>query len=462
MFHSVKTLRKPIIYLILIAIFRIILSQAFPLTADEAYYWLWSKHLDLSYVDHPPMIAYLNFLFTQGKENLLLLRLGGVLIAFLASLLIYFLAKQNFNEKTAFFCVITFNLIPHFLIIWLTMFVEIPLVLLWTFSLLILSQILKNKFAPAWYLLGITVGLGCLSKYTMFLFPLCLCLCLCLSPEHRFWLKRKEPYLSLLTSLLFFLPVIYWNSAHNWISFTFHAGRASTETWGINFLPFLGDQLIHFSPFLIVLLIPALIKAYKEKSFLFYFSAPILILFTLLSLKIKIWPHWTSAGYIAAIPLTVNYLSEKANRIFISSLAVFSGLVLIVVFFISPAISLHQNDYAQNSNLSDKLQKNLKLYAFNHATVSILEFYIKKPVYLAPQYLRTSHVWSEKQFEIFGVPKISIGETVIYFGQKTPEFETLAEKSFLKVTPIENLKFYFFEDYLNQCRFYRLENYRDY
>src|SRR3954470_366703 len=28
-----------------------------PLTFDEAYYWMWSKHLAGGYYDHPPMVA---------------------------------------------------------------------------------------------------------------------------------------------------------------------------------------------------------------------------------------------------------------------------------------------------------------------------------------------------------------------------------------------------------------------
>src|ERR1051326_2485110 len=28
-----------------------------PLSFDESYFWLWSKHLALSYYDHPPLIA---------------------------------------------------------------------------------------------------------------------------------------------------------------------------------------------------------------------------------------------------------------------------------------------------------------------------------------------------------------------------------------------------------------------
>ena len=36
-----------------------VMAGLLPLSADEAYYWLWSKHLAAGYFDHPPMIAWL-------------------------------------------------------------------------------------------------------------------------------------------------------------------------------------------------------------------------------------------------------------------------------------------------------------------------------------------------------------------------------------------------------------------
>src|SRR5690242_20667951 len=36
---------------------RLIVAAVTPLTFDEAYYWLWSKHLAFGYYDHPPMVA---------------------------------------------------------------------------------------------------------------------------------------------------------------------------------------------------------------------------------------------------------------------------------------------------------------------------------------------------------------------------------------------------------------------
>ena len=42
----------------LLTIWRGFINATLELHPDEAYYWLWSKHLALSYYDHPGMVAY--------------------------------------------------------------------------------------------------------------------------------------------------------------------------------------------------------------------------------------------------------------------------------------------------------------------------------------------------------------------------------------------------------------------
>src|SRR5262249_10361768 len=44
--------------ILLIIALRLALAAATPLSYDEAYYWLWSKHLAAGYYDHPPLIAF--------------------------------------------------------------------------------------------------------------------------------------------------------------------------------------------------------------------------------------------------------------------------------------------------------------------------------------------------------------------------------------------------------------------
>ena len=442
----------------------------FPITADESYYWLWSKHLSLSYVDHPPMVAIINFLTTFGKENLFALRFGVVLITLLVSLLLYFLAENLFNEKVAFWSVILFQLLPHFVIIWLTMFVELPLVLFWSASLLILSYVLRSTFdvrrSNLWYLLGITVGLGYISKYTMFLFWPCLAVFFWLSPENRSWLRRKELYLSFLLSLLFFLPVILWNGQNGWISFTYHSGKVSGEAWGHNLLPFMADQLVHFTPFLLFALYGIgkfALKKDDQTKLLFSFSFPVLILFLLLSLKVKIWAHWTEVGYIALIPLAIAYLMEtgKSWQKFLTWIAIFSLIIISVLFWVSPAVMLHQNDYGKNYQIAQSLPSDLKIFSRTNVSSSLVEFYSRRSVYLATGFLKIGSPWGEKQYELWGIPVLKAGDNILYYGEDTDEFEQKALRYFDRVTGLPEPRLYLIEDYINNnYRFFKLEGYK--
>ena len=50
---------------------RLIAAAWTPLAFDEAYYWMWSKHLAGGYYDHPPMVAVVIWLgMSAAFENL--------------------------------------------------------------------------------------------------------------------------------------------------------------------------------------------------------------------------------------------------------------------------------------------------------------------------------------------------------------------------------------------------------
>src|SRR3954462_15078862 len=67
------------------------------LSEDEAYQWLWSKHLAFSYFSKPPLIAYLQFLGTSiwGDTEFGIRFLPPVLAALLSVALLRFLAEQG-------------------------------------------------------------------------------------------------------------------------------------------------------------------------------------------------------------------------------------------------------------------------------------------------------------------------------------------------------------------------------
>jgi hypothetical protein len=58
-----------ICFVLALTLWRAYTGATLPLHPDEAYYWLWSRHLALSYFDHPPMIAYLIKLSTVFSQS---------------------------------------------------------------------------------------------------------------------------------------------------------------------------------------------------------------------------------------------------------------------------------------------------------------------------------------------------------------------------------------------------------
>lgn len=458
--------KRAIIFVAAAFIVRLLLAILFPLTADESYYWLWSKHLALSYVDHPPMVAYINFSFTWGKEFLFGIRLGAALIFSLTGILLYLATKELFDENKAFWSLILFNLIPHFAIIWLTQFVEIPLGLFWILSIYLLIRVTKQEKPIHWYLLGLSVGLGTLSKYTMFLFWPCLALFILLCPEYRKWLKQKELYICTGISILLFLPVVYWNAHLKWASFAYHSGKVSADAFGAAFLAFLADQLVHFNPAILFLLFPAYALALKGKAgprLFFSFSAPILGIMLLLSFKVKIWAHWPAIGYFTAIPLIISYLADNKRSYFkfFSWIIAFSLLILSILFWITPAILFHQDAYSLNYQLKTGLSQNQKIYTKNNVSASLLEFYLQKPVYLATGFFKEGSPWGEKQYEIWGIPDLKRGENIIYFGEASPNIINKAKTAFASYEVMPELKLNLIEDYItHNFKFIKLINYR--
>jgi 4-amino-4-deoxy-L-arabinose transferase-like glycosyltransferase len=65
-----------------LVLLRVVAAIWTPLTFDEAYYWMWSKHLAGGYYDHPPAVALVIRLGTMiAGDTELGVRLVSVLLA---------------------------------------------------------------------------------------------------------------------------------------------------------------------------------------------------------------------------------------------------------------------------------------------------------------------------------------------------------------------------------------------
>ncbi len=192
---------------------RAIVGAVVPLIDDEAYYWLWAHHLDWSYLDHPPMVAYMVFLTTRLGDGELWIRLGPLLLGALTSYVLFLLGRDLFGARAGFIAAVLFQIVPVLAGGALLATPDAPLFLAWTVALRFVWQALHGQ-PRRWTAAGLALGLGLLSKLYMIFFALGVAVFLI--RHARRWLARREPYAAAGLAAVLFLPVIYWNVTHNW------------------------------------------------------------------------------------------------------------------------------------------------------------------------------------------------------------------------------------------------------
>src|SRR3984957_15934964 len=81
---------------------RLIFTGIMGIMPQDAYYNFYAQHLDLSYYDHPPMIAYLLRLFKNlfGKK-VFVLKLADTTVTLITVIAFYHLAKKFLSENKA-------------------------------------------------------------------------------------------------------------------------------------------------------------------------------------------------------------------------------------------------------------------------------------------------------------------------------------------------------------------------
>ncbi|MCK9265966.1 glycosyltransferase family 39 protein [bacterium] len=316
----------------LTTLFRFFYITLLPLSADEAYLWVCSRHLALSFYDTPPFAPFMIYVSTKlfGNTEFAVRTFVAILMAF-SAYISYLLTKEvtQGNKKAAFFSALMVMLIPGYAFAGLLSGVEAPLIFFYILSVYLLYQAIIKEKHLCWYLAGITFGLGFNSKYLIMFIPLSLFLYLVVSKEKRKCLKTPCPYTFLLIGLLVSMPVIIWNSQNEWASFllNFFSRTRTSASISINFynlIKHIGAQAGIISPLMLIFLLYGFVKIFiegvfknnKELFFLLSFSYPALLFFGLYSLFIEIpAPHWVGTGYltiIAGLPYFIH--KNKFNR----------------------------------------------------------------------------------------------------------------------------------------------------
>ncbi len=293
------------LFLACITIFRLLLCDKFGLGVDESHYLLYSRHLAWGYFDHPPMVAFTAALTTLFGNSLFFVRLGPVICSAISSVLLRYLALGLYrDERAAFGALLLLNLMPYQHLLLVGLLPDAALNVFWCGTLLAVWHAMQSGKWSLWILAGFLFGGALLSKYHAVLLAMCLLGYFITSSDHRFWLKKFQPYVAVLIGLTVFLPNIIWNAQHDWISYSYQLGQGSGDGLAAGkFLTAIAGQLGAWSPIIFGLLIAvfiALIRRTKISAadrFAVWTSIPVFVFFCLTGLTSRILPHWTSVGW---------------------------------------------------------------------------------------------------------------------------------------------------------------------
>src|SRR5262249_46893907 len=123
----------------------------------------------------------------------------------------------------------------------------------WAAALLTCWHALEQspKFSAWWPFTGLLIGLGFLSKYTNAMQLLGVLLVLVLTPKYRSELRRPGFYTMLGVFLLCCIPVLIWNSQHEWVTWDHLKHRGGLQKQGFHPLElgkFVGAHFGVYSP----------------------------------------------------------------------------------------------------------------------------------------------------------------------------------------------------------------------
>ena len=215
---------------------------------DEAYYWVWSQRLQWGYFDHPPLVAWMIRLSTELLgDGIVAIRLPAVLTWLASCTLAYLFAWRIYRRHLAgALALLAWSSLPIVQAGFHVITPDTPMVLFGWFAYYLSWQAVRQGSRRLWILAGLCVGLALVGKYPAILLPLVVFLALVTSREGRRELAGSGPWLAALVALLLFLPVVWWNYRHDWISFAFQLGHGIqsriSEPWQM-FTLFLGGQM---------------------------------------------------------------------------------------------------------------------------------------------------------------------------------------------------------------------------
>jgi dolichol-phosphate mannosyltransferase len=297
---------------------RLVFIGLLNLLPEEAYYWNYARHLDIGYLDHPPMVAWLIYLsgLVFGRSEFSV-RLPAFLGWFVFAYFMYRFTVITVGKSVGKPVLLLLAVLPIYLSVGFLMTPDAPFYVFWAGVLYFLSKVFFEGQSRAWYAVGVCLGLGLLSKFTMGLVVPAAFVYMLIDKEARQWFKKPYPYIALLLGFIIFTPDLFWNYQNHWASFAFQGTRRWSGGAEFSLHILLGTILVLITPLGLYEAIKVFVDfrknrkksrrqdvpRYRKELFLITFTLVPLLVFVVHSLQGQPKLNWTGPVWLALLPL---------------------------------------------------------------------------------------------------------------------------------------------------------------
>jgi dolichyl-phosphate-mannose-protein mannosyltransferase len=340
----------------LLTAMRVIYAGVVELRTDEAYYWTWSKESVLSFLDHPPMIAwFIRFGTAIFGDTNFGARFAGLLAMLVTQLLLADIVRRVTHDiRAVLLAVLMSEAAIYYGLLMAKVAPDVALIPFAAAMVWALVRLVESGHPRWWLAAGAFAGLALLSKFTaVMLLPAVLAFAL-IPDWRRRWLTSPYPWAAALIAIVLFSPVLIWNAQHDWASFRFQSVRAvathelSLRTVG----DFVGLQFFLVGPILLPVLLSAVaLTAWRgtrqRDAISILLSASVIVPFLYFlwkSLTLRIgdtWPMFLWPVGFAAAAINIAMLPREGWPAWMikstnawADRAVVSGIVLVVATFL--------------------------------------------------------------------------------------------------------------------------------
>lgn len=363
--------------LILFFLFQVTVAAGFNLAHDEAYYWLFSRHLAWGYFDHPPFVAVVIAFFSFLPHHELSVRIGFILLQFGTLFFLFRMTPPAFWGRV-FLLFLAFPLASYSGLLALP---DMPLLFMTAVYFYSLRSFLRGEKSSL-LVLPVVIALLLYAKYHGVLLIFFTILAL---PK---LLLRKDFWMVALLSLIFFLPHLWWQKQHEFATLRYHFLERPSSSFSVKrIFDYLGTQLALTGLFCGPVIWWQMLKRKALDPFeraLTFCSWGILIFFLISTFSKKVEANWTIS---LVIPLTLLIVgSEVWNRkwaryVLYTSFAV---VVLARVIFVIPSLPIKRlSEFHGWKEWSQEVKRKcgpLPLLANNYQLASKLSFYLNEEV----------------------------------------------------------------------------------